>query len=64
MCHLHLSFCILIQMLRDTEDNIGNGLTIYNPLLIGTVSYDLVPNVYGDIDAFVVMFMIVGTVFR
>ena len=51
-------------MLRDTEDNIGNGLTIYNPLLIGTVSYDLVPNVYGDIDAFVVMFMIVGTVFR
>ncbi|KAK2588593.1 hypothetical protein KPH14_006365 [Odynerus spinipes] len=40
---------LLSMLLRDPQHLIENGLTIYNPLLIGAVSCSLIPKFYGDV---------------
>ncbi|XP_043281188.1 urea transporter 2-like isoform X2 [Venturia canescens] len=54
---------LLSLLLRDTGDNIDNGLTVFNPVLIGAVTYASAPRFYGAIDAFAVLIIVVGTIF-
>ena len=52
------------QLIRDSQENIANGLTVFNPLLVGAVSSSLIPNVYGPFDSFSILLTILGTIFR
>lgn len=52
------------QLIRDSQENIANGLTVFNPLLVGAVSSSLIPNVYGPFDSFSILLMILATIFR
>lgn len=52
------------QLIRDSQENIANGLTVFNPLLVGAVSSSLIPNVYGPFDSFSILSTILGTIFR
>ncbi|XP_032667188.1 urea transporter 1-like isoform X2 [Odontomachus brunneus] len=54
---------LLSVLVRDSQDNVENGLTVYNPLLVGVVSYALVPQIYGAFDAFSFLHLLLGTIF-
>ncbi|XP_066581180.1 urea transporter 1-like isoform X2 [Prorops nasuta] len=50
------------QLMKDSEEHVANGLTVYNPLLIGVVSYALVPKFYGAFDSFSFLLILLGTI--
>lgn len=52
------------QLIRDSQENIANGLTVFNPLLVGAISSSLIPNIYGPFDDFSLLLIILGTIFR
>lgn len=52
------------QLIRDSEENIANGLTVFNPLLVGAISSSLIPSIYGPFDGFSLLLIILGTIFR
>lgn len=54
---------LLSVLIRDSQENIANGLTVFNPLLVGAVSCSLIPNVYGPFDSFSILLTILGTIF-
>ncbi|CAD1476212.1 unnamed protein product, partial [Heterotrigona itama] len=55
---------LLSVLIRDSQENIVNGLTVFNPLLVGAVSSRLLPNIYGPFDSFSILLTILGTIFR
>ncbi|EFN85749.1 Urea transporter, erythrocyte [Harpegnathos saltator] len=55
---------LLSMLMRDSQDHVENGLTVYNPLLVGAVSYVLIPQIYGAFDAFSCLHVLLGTIFR
>lgn len=68
-CHMNLHIYILerifhSQLLRDPQEHIANGLTVFNPLLVGAVSYALIPKVYGPFDSLSILLILLGTIFR
>ncbi|KAG7191067.1 hypothetical protein KM043_007109 [Ampulex compressa] len=54
---------LLSVLMRDSRENIENGLTAFNPLLVGAVSFALVPKTYGTFDAFSLLLILLGTIF-
>ncbi|CAK9796007.1 Urea transporter 1 [Anthophora plagiata] len=54
---------LLSVLIRDPQKDIINGLTTFNPLLIGAVSCRLIPEFYGPFDAFSILLTILGTIF-
>ncbi|XP_016836806.1 urea transporter DVU1160 isoform X2 [Nasonia vitripennis] len=54
----------LISMsLQEPSVNVDNGLTVFNPLIFGAVSYYFVPVVYGGFDGFSSLLMLLGVIF-
>lgn len=58
------SVIFYFQLMKDTQSVIENGLTVLNPLLIGALSCHLVPNFYGEFDAFSYLLILLGTIIR
>ncbi|XP_071866319.1 urea transporter 1 isoform X1 [Bombus fervidus] len=54
---------LLSVLIRDSQENIANGLTVLNPLLVGAISSSLIPNIYGPFDGFSLLLIILGTIF-
>ncbi|XP_043601954.1 urea transporter 1-like isoform X4 [Bombus pyrosoma] len=54
---------LLSVLIRDSEENIANGLTVLNPLLVGAISSSLIPSIYGPFDGFSLLLIILGTIF-
>ncbi|XP_033344167.1 urea transporter 1-like [Bombus vosnesenskii] len=54
---------LLSVLIRDSQENIANGLTVFNPLLVGAISSSLIPNIYGPFDGFSLLLIILGTIF-
>ncbi|CAL7937429.1 unnamed protein product [Xylocopa violacea] len=54
---------LLSVLIRDRQENVANGVTVLNPLLVGAVSYALIPKFYGSFDAFSILLVILGTIF-
>ncbi|CAK9824167.1 Urea transporter 1 [Anthophora retusa] len=54
---------LLSVLIREPQKDIINGLTTFNPLLIGAVSCRLIPEFYGPFDAFSILLTILGTIF-
>ncbi|XP_023247079.1 uncharacterized protein LOC106644647 [Copidosoma floridanum] len=50
-------------LIREPYENIQNGLTIFNPLIYGLVSYKFVPLTYGELDSFSFIMTILGVFF-
>ncbi|KAL2738548.1 urea transporter 2-like isoform X3 [Vespula maculifrons] len=53
---------LLSMLMKDSQHVIENGLTVLNPLLIGALSCGLVPNFYGEFDAFSYLLILIGTI--
>ncbi|XP_043678445.1 urea transporter 2-like isoform X2 [Vespula pensylvanica] len=53
---------LLSMLMKDSQHVIENGLTVFNPLLIGALSCGLVPNFYGEFDAFSYLLILIGTI--
>jgi len=43
---------------------VENGLTVLNPLLVGAVSYVMIPQFYGSFDTFSLLHLLVAVVIR
>ena len=54
---------LLSVLIRDSQENIANGLTVFNPLLVGAISSSLIPSIYGPFDGFSLLLIILGTIF-
>ncbi|XP_076758802.1 urea transporter 1 [Xylocopa sonorina] len=54
---------LLSVLIRDREEYIANGVTVVNPLMLGAVSYVLIPKFYGSFDAFSVLLVVLGAIF-
>ncbi|XP_012345453.1 urea transporter 1-like isoform X1 [Apis florea] len=54
---------LLSMLLQDPQEHIANGLTVFNPLLVGAVSYTLIPRVYGPFDSLSILLILLGTIF-
>ncbi|XP_051156036.1 urea transporter 1-like [Leptopilina boulardi] len=57
---LGLLFSILIG---EPARKIENGLTVFNPLLVGALAYVFIPKLYGPFDAFCLLFLFFSTIF-
>lgn len=55
---------ILLQVTRESRDIVENGLSVYNPVLVGSLSYVLIPQIYGAFDAFSILLVFLGTILR
>ncbi|XP_014608899.1 PREDICTED: urea transporter 2-like [Polistes canadensis] len=53
---------LLSMLMKDSQQVIENGLTVFNPLLVGALSAGLVPNLYGEFDAFSYLLILIGTI--
>ncbi|KAI4498293.1 hypothetical protein M0802_006472 [Mischocyttarus mexicanus] len=53
---------ILSMLMKDSQQAIENGLTVFNPILVGALSAVLVPNLYGEFDAFSYLLILIGTI--
>lgn len=51
------------QSLQEPQVNVDNGLTVFNPLIFGAVSYYFVPIVYGEFDGFSCSLMLLCVIF-
>ncbi|XP_017891467.1 urea transporter 1-like [Ceratina calcarata] len=54
---------LLSVLLRDSQDLIANGLTTFNPVLLGAVSCTLIPTIYGPYDTFSILCLLLATIF-
>jgi hypothetical protein len=54
----------LFQFIREPQDNVENGLTVLNPLLVGVVSYIMIPQFYGSFDTFSLLHLLLAVVIR
>lgn len=57
-------FFILLQVIQEPEDIVENGLSVYNPVLVGAISYVLIPRIYGAFDAFSFLLVFLATILR
>ncbi|XP_012221640.2 urea transporter 1-like isoform X2 [Linepithema humile] len=53
---------LLSVLIREPEVIVENGLSVYNPLLVGAVSYVLIPQIYGTFDAFSLLLVLLATI--
>ncbi|KAH0952927.1 hypothetical protein HN011_006873 [Eciton burchellii] len=54
---------LLVSMfIREPQDNVENGLTVLNPLLVGVVSYIMIPQFYGSFDTFSLLHLLLAVV--
>jgi hypothetical protein len=60
---MYILFWIYFQLLKEPVVNIDNGLTVFNPLIFGAVSYYFVPIVYGKFDSFSTLMILIGIIF-
>ncbi|KAL6434049.1 hypothetical protein ACFW04_005895 [Cataglyphis niger] len=49
-------------VIREPQDIIENGLSVFNPLLVGAMSYVLIPRIYGAFDAFSFLIVFLATI--
>ncbi|XP_076394651.1 urea transporter 1 isoform X1 [Megachile rotundata] len=54
---------LLSMLIRDSQNDIANGLTVYNPLLVGALSYVFIPKFYGEFDSFSILMTILAIIF-
>lgn len=65
MRHFTCSFSFFfLQLIQEPEVIVENGLSVYNPLLVGAVSYVLIPQIYGSFDAFSLLLVLLATILR
>lgn len=60
----HSNSSIILQAIREPWDIVVNGLTVYNPVLVGAISYVLIPRIYGAFDAFSFLLVFLATILR
>ncbi|XP_011260402.1 urea transporter 1 isoform X2 [Camponotus floridanus] len=53
---------LLSVVIREPRNIVENGLSVYNPVLVGSVSYVLIPQIYGAFDAFSFLLVFLGTI--
>ncbi|XP_011873760.1 PREDICTED: urea transporter 1-like isoform X2 [Vollenhovia emeryi] len=53
---------LLSVLIREPDAIVENGLSVYNPLLVGAVSYDLIPQIYGGFDSFSSLLLLLATI--
>ncbi|KAL6263930.1 hypothetical protein P5V15_004011 [Pogonomyrmex californicus] len=53
---------VLSVLIREPDDIVDNGLSVYNPLLVGAVSYSLIPEIYGGFDSFSLLLVLLATI--
>ncbi|KAM0727141.1 Urea transporter 1 [Formica fusca] len=49
-------------VIQEPEDIVENGLSVYNPVLVGAISYVLIPRIYGAFDAFSFLLVFLATI--
>ncbi|XP_070172481.1 urea transporter 1 [Polyergus mexicanus] len=49
-------------VVQEPKDIVENGLSVYNPLLVGAISYVLIPRIYGAFDAFSFLLVFLATI--
>ncbi|XP_011501720.1 PREDICTED: urea transporter 1-like [Ceratosolen solmsi marchali] len=54
---------LISMLLKEPKENIDNGLTVFNPLIFGAVSYYFVPIIYGKFDGFSMLMILLGVIF-
>ncbi|XP_043482783.1 urea transporter 1-like isoform X2 [Leptopilina heterotoma] len=50
-------------LIGEPSEKIENGLTVFNPLLVGALAYVFIPKLYGPFDAFCLLFLFFCTIF-
>lgn len=53
---------LLSVAIREPREIVENGLTVFNPLLVGGMSYVLIPRIYGAFDAFSLLLVFLGAI--
>ncbi|XP_024892589.1 urea transporter 1-like isoform X2 [Temnothorax curvispinosus] len=53
---------LLSVLIREPDAIVENGLSVYNPLLVGAVSYSLIPQIYGGFDSFSFLLVLLATI--
>ncbi|KYM97195.1 Urea transporter 1, partial [Cyphomyrmex costatus] len=53
---------LLSVLIREPDDIIENGLSVFNPLLVGAISYSLIPQIYGSFDSFSFLLVLLATI--
>ncbi|CAL1680154.1 unnamed protein product [Lasius platythorax] len=48
--------------IREPREIVENGLSVFNPLLVGAMSYILIPRIYGTFDAFSFLLVFLATI--
>lgn len=51
------------MLIGEPSGKIENGLTVFNPLLVGALAYVFIPKLYGPFDAFGLLFLFYSTIF-
>ncbi|XP_033215432.1 urea transporter DVU1160-like [Belonocnema kinseyi] len=54
---------LLSILIREPSESVENGLTVFNPLLVGALAYAFVPKMYGPFDAFSLLLLFFSTIF-
>ncbi|XP_072767392.1 urea transporter 1 [Anoplolepis gracilipes] len=53
---------LLSVLIREPQDIVENGLSVYNPLLVGAISYAMIPRIYASFDAFSFLLVFLATI--
>ncbi|XP_044003139.1 urea transporter 2-like isoform X3 [Aphidius gifuensis] len=53
---------LISVLIGGSPEHIENGLTVYNPLLIGAVTYSIFPTQYGNWDSFAILITLVSAI--
>ncbi|XP_034948013.1 urea transporter 2-like [Chelonus insularis] len=53
---------IVSMLIQDPLTDIENGLTVYNPMLIGCITYSLSFNIYGSLDSFLILLTLIAVI--
>ncbi|XP_029173737.1 urea transporter 2-like [Nylanderia fulva] len=48
--------------IREPREIVENGITVFNPLLVGVMSYNVIPRMYGPFDAFCFLLVFLGAI--
>lgn len=49
-------------LIREPREIVENGLTVFNPILIGVMSYNVIPRMYGAFDTFSFLLVFLGMI--
>ncbi|KAG5318172.1 MCM6 factor, partial [Acromyrmex heyeri] len=53
---------LLSVLIREPDNIVENGLSVFNPLLVGAISYALIPQIYGSFDSFSFLLVLLATI--